>query len=226
LSEPTHISATTTDAGAHLERFRDLSGRWLAPSLDGEPPPPAGFTGKGVRTAVIDTGVVAEHPIIARALTEQHDLTGEGVADENGHGTIVSLLLLSTAPGTQLVNLKAFTADGSGDAGQLLQAMELTLELGVRLVNLSGGIFRPNCRADCDLCAAATRLTEAEIFLVAAAGNTPGQTDCPAKSGVLGNAAIAVTAFDIDAQRLAPYAGDGTFAGDVGHYTMKPIAQG
>jgi subtilisin family serine protease len=52
----------------------------------------AGFTGKGVTTAVLDTGIDVTHPDLADAVADAKDFTGNqyGVKDGNGHGTHVA----------------------------------------------------------------------------------------------------------------------------------------
>ncbi|MBW2341024.1 MAG: S8 family serine peptidase [Deltaproteobacteria bacterium] len=43
--------------------------------------------GKGVKVAVLDTGVDLDHPDLKTAIIGTRDFTGDGVEDKNGHGT-------------------------------------------------------------------------------------------------------------------------------------------
>jgi subtilisin family serine protease len=50
--------------------------------------PASGFTGKGIRLAVLDTGVDLGHPdLIGRPIVSQSFVQGQAVQDGNGHGT-------------------------------------------------------------------------------------------------------------------------------------------
>src|SRR5919199_724759 len=50
----------------------------------------SGFTGKGVRVGIVDTGIDADHPDFANRIAVTRDLTGEGDRDNHGHGTHVA----------------------------------------------------------------------------------------------------------------------------------------
>ncbi|MDR2347817.1 MAG: S8 family serine peptidase, partial [Bifidobacteriaceae bacterium] len=57
----------------------------------------AGLTGKGVKVAVVDTGVDAAHPDLAGQVVAQTDFTGSGSpTDEDGHGTFVASEIAGT----------------------------------------------------------------------------------------------------------------------------------
>ena len=50
----------------------------------------AGFTGKGIKVAVVDTGIDQNHPDLVGRVTLWKDFTGESETDKNGHGTHVA----------------------------------------------------------------------------------------------------------------------------------------
>src|SRR6266508_3742042 len=59
----------------------------------------AGYTGAGVRVAVLDTGVDATHPDLARQVTETANFTDDADAvDRHGHGTHVAATIAGTDP--------------------------------------------------------------------------------------------------------------------------------
>lgn len=169
-----------------------------------------GLVGTGP-VAIVDTGLLEEHPDIrSRILLPGIDFTGEGRTDTIGHGTVVALILLSIAPGARLVNAKVVArGDGSG-ADRLKECFRwLEANQDVTEVNLSAGLYRPRCRADCDVCNAARALVAAGKIMTVAAGNLPGVTACPAKAS---DAVFTITALTKD-QRLATYASPGTKEG-------------
>ena len=207
--DPAGGDEETTGFGAdevRLESVRDPQRGWrrFAPVDNG-----LGLTGAGTTVAVVDSGVLSAHPDIAPRLVEQVDFTGEGTEDENGHGTLVALLLLREAPETNLVSLKVLGSRGRGQVRPLLRALSwLRTRPDIGVVNLSAGIYRPTCQGDCSICAAARRLSQAGTIICAAAGNIPGLEACPAKC----DAVISVAAIDPATGQLADYSSPGEIA--------------
>lgn len=105
--------------------------QWAAPALR----LPAAQTlaaGRGVRVAVLDTGVDARHPALAGRLLPGHDFVGQDAdpADEgstadagHGHGTHVAGLVLLAAPQARVMPLRVLDRQGRGDAWTLAAAM-------------------------------------------------------------------------------------------------------
>lgn len=141
--------------------------------------------------AIVDTGVLPDHPFIKNLLIESIDFTGEGIADLNGHGTIVTLLAI--LPTTPIINVKVVSADGKGSPESLINGLnwlkrkKKTFGENIKLyVNVSLGTYSKkwgifDCRGRCRICKAAEELTQEDVTIYAAAGNTPGKTSCPAK---------------------------------------------
>jgi subtilisin family serine protease len=154
--------------------------------LPGRPPEPGGvggYTGKGQRCALIDSGMLRNHPDLAGHVADEIDFTGEGPEDKFGHGTMVALDLVHKAPDVKIVSVKAVDASGRGRVGRLLQAMAwVRWRADVRIVNMSLGIFRPQCTGDCSVCQAAGRMADAGKIVLVAVGNTEGLEACPAKN--------------------------------------------
>ena len=181
---------------------------------------PGGMTGKGQVACVIDTGVLSKHPIIRARLIDSVDFTGEGSEDENGHGSLVALLLLQHSPEASLISAKALRRDGKSRAGELLRALRWVRDDGrIGVVNLSAGVYRPDCTGHCTVCEAVRKVVAAGKLVVVAAGNLPGITACPAKAS---DAVITVGAFDQESGSVASYSSPATKDGFVQSVSPQP----
>ncbi len=109
-----------------------------------------GYTGQGIRVAILDTGIDANHPDLADRVASCTDLTGEGPHDGHGHGTHVAGIVAGTgaassgrykgvAPGALLYSAKVLRTDGGGLTSTVIAGLEWAVEQGVQVVNLSLG---------------------------------------------------------------------------------------
>ncbi|NUS05262.1 MAG: S8 family serine peptidase [Nonomuraea sp.] len=106
----------------------------------------AGFDGKGVKVAVLDTGVDATHPDLAGRVKQTKVFTGEpSVQDGNGHGTHVAATIAGgdgrkgVAPGAELMVGKVLGDDGSGSLSGVIEGMEWAAAEGASVINMSLG---------------------------------------------------------------------------------------
>lgn len=77
-------------------------------------------------TAVLDTGVMADRPLLKDCIRDVFDFTGEGIEDRTGHGTMVTLVARMIMPGVPrrcFVILKCTDANGKGTQENLIKAM-------------------------------------------------------------------------------------------------------
>jgi subtilisin family serine protease len=113
------------------------------------------FDGNGIRVAVIDSGIDANHPDLRGRvnLANSRNFTREGTAtdvtDLNGHGTHVAGIIggagatfKGVAPKVEFISCKVFTADGRAREGAVLAAVRWAIEHGADVINYSGG-FAP-----------------------------------------------------------------------------------
>ncbi len=124
-----------------------------------------GYTGAGVRVAVVDTGIDTNHPDLADDIAAQHcfcqgccpDGSNEddSAEDDQGHGTSVSGIItsagvvapLGVAPGAEIVAVKVLDNAGGGTFSDIAAGLDWVLSesgpggaaAGVRVVNMSLG---------------------------------------------------------------------------------------
>jgi hypothetical protein len=132
-------------------------------------------TGRGVRIAVIDSGVSVPHPHIGTvrggiAIGE----AGETVdyADRIGHGTAVMAAIMEKAPDAEYFAVCVFQSSLRTRIEFLLRAIEWSLERRVHLINLSLGTSNPEHEAR--FAPLIARAAEAGAILISAASALPG----------------------------------------------------
>jgi len=179
----------------------------------------AGYTGKGVKIAVLDTGIDAEHPDLQGQVIESKNFSTAADADDHfGHGTHVASIAAGTgkksngkykgvAPDAKLLNGKVLDDTGSGDDSGILAGMEWAAQQGADVVNLSlGGGDTPEIDP---LEAEVNKLSEEKGILFAiAAGNEGDFGD--ETIGSPGSAADAITVGAVDDKdKLASFSSRG-----------------
>jgi len=136
-----------------------------------------GLTGKGVKVAVIDTLVNSNHEDLVGAVIQNNNVTNENIPEGNGHGTGCSGVIggrrndkgiLGVAPDCQIIGIKALTEGGSGSLEGIANAINLAVDRGVHVINLSlgGPATIPALEQ------AVNRAASAGIYVIAAAGNS------------------------------------------------------
>jgi len=167
--------------------------------------------GKGVKVAVIDTGIDYNHPDLApvykggwNAVTGTND-----PMDDQGHGTHVSGTVaaardlkgvVGVAPAADLYVVKVLDKNGSGQYSWIVAGIEWAVTNGMQVINMSlGG------RSGTDaLAQVMKKAKEAGVAVVCAAGNDSGPVNYPAKYPE----AIAVSASD-SSDKLAYFSSKG-----------------
>jgi serine protease AprX len=151
-----------------------------------------GLRGNGVRVAVLDSGVDANHPALAGRVVEQFDHANEPVNIPGDHGTHVAGTIASTdavfrgvADEADIINIKVLTAAGFGQPQNVIDGLDRAVRRNAQVANLSLGwseIFHGwVCdNANCPLCQAADNAVGLGVAVVVAAGNEgtaagPGQ---------------------------------------------------
>lgn len=121
--------------------FEDMSPRWAW----------GGATGAGVRVAVVDSGIDADHPrlggsvnadeSIAFGLDEDGNVIEEvGPHDDAfGHGTACAGIIHSIAPEASITSVKVLGGGLTGSAAVFIRGLGWAIEQGFDVVNLSLG---------------------------------------------------------------------------------------
>lgn len=107
--------------------------------------------GKGVKVAVIDTGIDLKHPAFACVLAPMAEMRDyvEGDSDPQevgelgkggfGHGTNVAGIVRQIAPLATLLPIRVLGSDGSGYVSDVAAAIDWAVEKGAKVINLSLG---------------------------------------------------------------------------------------
>jgi len=111
----------------------------------------AEHSGKGVRVAVIDSGVHAAHPHVggvAGGLGIREDgAIVDDYVDSLGHGTAVAAAIREKAPAVELFVIKVFWHTLATNVVSLIRAIELAASHGAAVINLSLGTDEVQHRA-------------------------------------------------------------------------------
>lgn len=130
-----------------------------------------GASGRGVRVAVIDSGVHASHPHLGGPVDAGVAIDGVGrvlddTTDRLGHGTAVTAAIREKAPDVAIVPVKVFDHELKATAEALVAAIDWSVAQGAHVINLSLGTANPVHRRA--LGEALVRVARAGVVLVAA----------------------------------------------------------
>lgn len=185
-----------------------------------------GFTGRGVKVGIIDTGIDIDHPAFggsgvngttpfpsARVIAG-YDFVGDAydasanpvpVPDNNpddcaGHGTHVAGIVAANgavkgaAPDAALGAYRVFGCSGTTSADVMIAAMERALADGMQIVNMSiGSAYQ---WPQYPTAAAATRLVNKGVVVVASMGNSGANGLYAGGAPGLGGKVISVASYD------------------------------
>ncbi|MGC4943349.1 S8 family peptidase [Kribbella sp. DT2] len=235
LKSGTALSVPKENAAADFKQLTQQFGRqstrsaptkiWLdgklRPSLDHSVPQigapaawQAGYTGKGVTVAVLDSGIDATHPDLTGQVVASKNFTTEPAADVVGHGTHVASTIAGkgtdgykgVAPDAKLLDGKVCDDFGGCAESEVLAGIEWAVAQKAKVVNLSlGGSSQEAGPLD----QAVDRWThETGTLFVIAAGNNGREVESP------GTAASALTVGAVDRdEKLAYFSAPGPVSG-------------
>ncbi|MGX1480420.1 UNVERIFIED_CONTAM: subtilisin family serine protease [Streptomyces canus] len=183
----------------------------------------SGYDGKGVKVAVLDTGVDTGHPDLAAKIAESTSFVpGQAVQDGHGHGTHVASTIVGSgaasdgrrkgvAPGAELLVGKVLGNDGRGQDSWIIAGMEWAARSGAKIVSMSlgGDASGPSdvLSETVDELSAST----GTLFVIAAGNSGPSEQTI----GTPGIADSALTVGAVDkSDKLASFSSRGPRLGD------------
>ncbi|MFJ2706663.1 S8 family serine peptidase [Streptomyces sp. NPDC087428] len=225
-ARPSNSAQRTTAAGIDrvwLDGVRRASLDKSVPQIGAPTAWKAGYTGKGVKIAVLDTGADATHPDLKGQILTTKNFSGTPDAlDHFGHGTHVSSIAAGTgaksggkfkgvAPDAKLLEAKVLDDDGFGDDSGILAGMDWAVAQGADVINLSlGGTDTPGIDP---LEEAVNKLSASSGVLFAIAAGNEGDGAGTVGSPGSADAALTVGAVD-DHDLLADFSSRGPRVGD------------
>jgi subtilisin family serine protease len=103
-------------------------------------------TGRGVRVAIIDSGVHAAHPhvgsVAGGVAIDADGVEGDDYVDRLGHGTAVTAAIREKAPDAELYAVKVFHGSLATSISTLVHAIDWAARSGMHIANLSLGTAR------------------------------------------------------------------------------------
>jgi subtilisin family serine protease len=146
-------------------------------------------TGRGVRIAIIDSGVHASHPhvggIAGGAGIGDDGREDEDYVDRLGHGTAVTAAIKEKAPDAELYAVRVFDRTLSTSMTRLIRAIDWAVHARMHLVNLSLGTRRAEHEAV--LAGAVERAAAHGVVIVSAHQDEEGTRWLPGSlPGVIG----------------------------------------
>lgn len=184
------------------------------------------YTGKGIRIAVLDTGLDLQHPDFAgRPIASRSFIDGETVQDGNGHGTHcvgiaggpaspAQLPRYGVASAVELYIGKVLSNGGSGGDGGVLEGINWAIENQCQIISMSlGSPTRPEQSYSKIFEEVARRALTAGTIIVAAAGNDSHRPNdiAPVSHPANCPSIMAVAAID-SAMRVASFSSGGLHA--------------
>ena len=169
-----------------------------------------GNTGKGIRIAILDTGIDKEHEDLSKNFKGGYNFVDNNsdLTDINGHGTHVAGIIaaldndigiVGVAPDAYIYSVRILDYAATGTASDITAGLEWCLDNNIQIVNMSLG----SCEESLSVSRAADTLYNNGILLIAAAGNNGNvigdgdNIDNPARY----NSVVAVGATDINDDR-------------------------
>ncbi|WP_340818358.1 S8 family serine peptidase [Methanolobus sp. WCC4] len=161
-----------------------------------------GFTGNGIKVAIIDTGVDYNHPDLAANYLGGYDYVNDDSSpmDDNGHGTHVAgtvlgidndIGVIGVSPDVGFYALKAANSAGYCSWSDVIASINWAVNNDVDVISMSlGGSYSSTLKAACD------NAYNSGTVVIASAGNTGDEDDPSVLSPADYDSVIAVAAIE------------------------------
>ncbi len=177
--------------------------------------------GQGVIVATLDTGLTPDHPLLNSSLTAGYNFVGmntdiydrgngldddgDGEIDEGvGHGTHIAGIIVTIAPGVQIMPIRVLNSDGVGTYSEVAAGIRYAVDHGARVINMS--LSAPLLP---DLLAEAVSYANAHgVIVVASVGEGEGPNYPAAIADPLAVLGVGATAPD---ETIASFSGGAAF---------------
>ena len=167
----------------------------------------AGFTGKGIKIAVIDSGISRHDYLnIAGGISF---VSGKNYdEDDHGHGTHVAGIIGAqnsrlgnhgVAPGAKLYAIKSMDSEGKGTLSSVIAGIEWSIENNIDIINMSIGISTHSRVFE----EVINKAYHNGVLVVAAAGNSGFSADGNVMYPAKYESVIAVSAIDHNNERAS-----------------------
>jgi subtilisin family serine protease len=151
-------------------------------------------TGRGVRVAIVDSGIDTEHPDLKGKVRESVEAVAEDgkinfrpstSGDQAGHGTACAGIITSIAPNAELYSVKVLGPNASGSGDMFLVGLDYAIKQKFQVINLSLGTTKRDYfgplhdlldrayHAGCIVVAAANIFSSSIVSVVKRAGGDP-----------------------------------------------------
>jgi subtilisin family serine protease len=165
----------------------EYSETWALTDIGAEPVHQSNYTGKGIKIALLDTGIDYNHPELAPSYKGGYDFINDDSdpMDDNGHGTHVAGILaaardgkgiIGISPNAEVYAIKVSDKMGSGSFSGLAKGINWAIENDMDIVSMSitgkGGSRT--------LAKAVQTAYDGGLVMVAAVGNGKGEVLYPA----------------------------------------------
>jgi subtilisin len=156
-----------------------------------------GATGKGIKVAVIDSGVDASHPVLEGSVKKHVEIVSEGdnikfaesePGDAFGHGTACAGIIHSIAPDAEIYSVKVLGNTLRSTGEMFIAGLKWVIDQEIPLVNLSLGTTKEKYFSS--LHSLIDRAYFNRLIMVAARSNAPVPSFPATFSSIIGVKAI------------------------------------
>jgi serine protease AprX len=200
------VKATATAAASATAAARELREQLQT----------AGLTGRGVKVAILSTGIDAKYPDLEGRIAATEDFVGGGIEDGNGVGTFVTSIVAGSgtasgglykgwAPEADLYIAKVLDANGAGRMNDVIAGLEWAVEQKVDIVLVDVG-SPSGCDGSDELSQETDVAVEAGLVVVVPAGNAGPE---PGTVGAPGCARLPITVGAAELNKVADFSSRG-----------------